>query len=409
MINIPRSWWIGIGVFGMILTLAMMIFAIIYVSQDDDIFTNEGGTRQTPTILRSQQGPTIGLGQLPRSVEVGVPIPIRIEARDEAGLIAVTLYQESQIIHDPSVLEGQQVFQTTFQWRPNFPAEDIEFEVRVESIDGRISRERFFITVIERTTSEEIILEYILQPDTDPFAVAQGFGVCFDELEDANGDNFAEIEVGDPIYIPYRPATGDEPARECEEPPENYFRNLTAVEDFARRTTVYPTGKPFVLARGFGCHTFFTGYPDSPRCADQPEDRRNFHTGADFVISQGQPITSVTAGTVIRAGPDTVSNADCSNFKGSDEPHNGYGNYVVIERGNTKYYYAHLSEITVEVGQYIEDSGYLIGYGGSTGCSTAPHLHFEVREGTKFLDPMEHLRELEQENLVFLPTSLQQP
>lgn len=408
MINIPRSWWVGIGLFGMVLMLAVMIFAIIYVSQDDEEFVPRVGQVQPQG---GQQGPNINVAPLPTTVEVGIPIPIRIQARDSVGLVAVTLLQDNNPIHSPSVLEGQNVFETTYQWRPIFEGR-VTFLVRVEALGGRIAEESFSVTVESRGT-EEIILEYILQPDIDPFVLAQGFGVCFDELEAANGENFAEIEVGDPIFIPYRPGGDDEPERECEAPPENFFRNLSAPEDFVRRQTVYPTGKPFILARGFGCHTFFTGYPDDPRCSDQPEDRRNFHTGADFVISQGQPITSVTGGRVRHAGPDVVSNADCSNFRGSDEPHNGYGLYVVIEQGGMAYYYAHLSEIMVEEGDFIDGSGYLIGYGGSTGCSTAPHLHFETRAGNRAIDPMEHLRELEQENLALREESpaflLQQP
>jgi murein DD-endopeptidase MepM/ murein hydrolase activator NlpD len=66
---------------------------------------------------------------------------------------------------------------------------------------------------------------------------------------------------------------------------------------------------------------------------------------------------------------------------------NGYGNLVVIDHGNgLTTCYGHLSKIEVTVGQPVE-RGAIIGRAGSTGRSTGTHVHYEVRENDKPVDP----------------------
>ena len=86
------------------------------------------------------------------------------------------------------------------------------------------------------------------------------------------------------------------------------------------------------------------------------------HTGLDIATSLGTPIKAVAAGTVTYAG-----------VKGS------YGNLVIINHGNNvQTYYAHCSKIYVSKGDKIE-AGDVISAVGSTGNSTGPHLHLEIR------------------------------
>ncbi len=86
------------------------------------------------------------------------------------------------------------------------------------------------------------------------------------------------------------------------------------------------------------------------------------HTGIDIANSKGTPITAAAAGVVTFAGR-----------KG------GYGNLVVINHANgVQTYYAHNNSIAVSAGQSVSQ-GQVISYMGSTGNSTGPHLHLEVR------------------------------
>jgi len=85
----------------------------------------------------------------------------------------------------------------------------------------------------------------------------------------------------------------------------------------------------------------------------------------------GQPIWSAKAGTVIFAGW-----------------RDGYGNVVLIEHeGYVVTVYAHQSKLSVSKGHSLE-AGDPIGECGSTGWSTGPHLHFEVRVGGEPKDPL---------------------
>ncbi|MFB7632901.1 M23 family metallopeptidase [Streptomyces sp. NPDC056149] len=107
------------------------------------------------------------------------------------------------------------------------------------------------------------------------------------------------------------------------------------------------------------------------------------HSGQDFVVPTGTKVHAVHKGTVVKAGPNG----------GGDGP--AYGNAIVIKHPNGMYtQYAHLSQIQVHVGQQVS-TGQQIGLSGSTGNSTGPHLHFEVRTGPNYgsgIEPTGFLR-----------------
>lgn len=96
------------------------------------------------------------------------------------------------------------------------------------------------------------------------------------------------------------------------------------------------------------------------------------HSAIDIAAYQGTPVTASDRGVVMRAGWSTV----------------GYGQYVVIDH-NIDYItlYAHLSEIYVAEGDVVA-KGQLLGRVGSTGNSTGPHLHFEIRDFGTRIDPL---------------------
>jgi murein DD-endopeptidase MepM/ murein hydrolase activator NlpD len=98
------------------------------------------------------------------------------------------------------------------------------------------------------------------------------------------------------------------------------------------------------------------------------------HEGIDLGASYGTPIVAAAAGTVIYAG-----------WEG------GYGNLTAIDHGGgLSTAYGHQSRIAVSVGESVAQ-GQVIGYVGSTGHSTGPHLHFEVRVDGQPVDPLGYL------------------
>ncbi|MFD5708944.1 peptidase [Streptomyces pharetrae CZA14] len=105
---------------------------------------------------------------------------------------------------------------------------------------------------------------------------------------------------------------------------------------------------------------------------------KGYHTGVDFPVPTGTSIKAVAPGRVVSAG-----------WGGS------FGYEVVIRHGDGRYtQYAHLSAISVKAGQSV-GGGQRIGRAGSTGNSSGPHLHFEVRTGPGFgsdVDPVAYLR-----------------
>jgi murein DD-endopeptidase MepM/ murein hydrolase activator NlpD len=99
-----------------------------------------------------------------------------------------------------------------------------------------------------------------------------------------------------------------------------------------------------------------------------------FHQGLDIAAPTGTTVTAAAAGTVIMA-----------------QWYGGYGNYILIDHGGSySTGYGHLSAIFVATGQSVQ-RGQAIGAVGSTGQSTGPHLHFEVRINGKPVDPAPRL------------------
>jgi len=98
-----------------------------------------------------------------------------------------------------------------------------------------------------------------------------------------------------------------------------------------------------------------------------------FHSGIDFTAPQGTPIYATGNGTVSLA-----------------ENGNGYGNHVIVYHGfGYSSLYAHMSRIKARPGQKVK-RGELIGYVGSTGTSTAPHVHYEVIKGANKINPINY-------------------
>lgn len=97
---------------------------------------------------------------------------------------------------------------------------------------------------------------------------------------------------------------------------------------------------------------------------------RRMHSGTDLAAPMGAPVHATSGGVVTAAG-----------WNG------GYGLFVAVDHGGgTQTRYGHMSRLAVARGQTVQ-RGQLIGFVGSTGRSTGPHLHYEVRRGGVATDP----------------------
>jgi murein DD-endopeptidase MepM/ murein hydrolase activator NlpD len=131
------------------------------------------------------------------------------------------------------------------------------------------------------------------------------------------------------------------------------------------RLSSIPTGLPVkgYITDGFGMRRNpFNG------------EGREVHEGMDIAVDFGTPVLATADGLVIHAGP-----------------YSGYGNLVIVYHTNgitTRY--GHLSRISVEPGQRIK-RGDPVGHAGSTGRSTGPHVHYEIRENDQSVDPLKYI------------------
>ena len=106
---------------------------------------------------------------------------------------------------------------------------------------------------------------------------------------------------------------------------------------------------------------------------------RHKHEGVDIPMPLGTPIRAARNGVVARTGNNATMG-----FR-------GYGNFVMLDHGgNVKTFYAHCSRVAVAEGQRVMQ-GQIIGYVGSTGRSTANHLHFEVRINNAKVNPVPYM------------------
>lgn len=109
---------------------------------------------------------------------------------------------------------------------------------------------------------------------------------------------------------------------------------------------------------------------------------KKFHSGIDIAASLGTKVVAARGGTVILVSAPV---------QGRSYGGWGYGNYIVIDHGDGKAtLYGHLKQVEVSVGNGV-DAGDRIGLVGSTGTSTGPHLHFEVRVNGNTVNPSDYV------------------
>lgn len=130
----------------------------------------------------------------------------------------------------------------------------------------------------------------------------------------------------------------------------------------------FPLEKKFPLGSGFGPRGALAG----------GRIKAHNHKGQDIAAPTGTKVKSVDDGVVVRSTPPGQSG--------------GYGNFIVVKHKDFYSAYGHLSKREVNKGDTVK-KGQLIGLVGSTGQSTGPHLHFEIRktENGSQIDPKPYL------------------
>ncbi len=155
--------------------------------------------------------------------------------------------------------------------------------------------------------------------------------------------------------------------------PFAYARHEPVAAALVKRITGKAAGACRAVARGPWRLPLASGYTLTSAFGLRVHPIRgttDMHTGLDFAAAMGTPIGAATSGVVIRAGDG-----------------GGYGRLVVVRHADgVETWYAHLSAIDVRAGQRVR-TGDALGAVGTTGNSTGPHLHLEVRVDGSPVDP----------------------
>ncbi|MCB1488831.1 MAG: M23 family metallopeptidase [Bauldia sp.] len=175
-------------------------------------------------------------------------------------------------------------------------------------------------------------------------------------------DNDDESAMGGP-YIPLDEDSDPEAFRANVDVVAAQVENLATLQKAASRL---PLAKPMPSA------------PITSRYGARMDPflhRLAMHAGIDFKAPTGSPARATAPGKVTIAAYTK-----------------GYGNMVEIDHGGgVSTRYAHLSRLMVKPGAYV-DTGTIVGQTGSTGRSTGPHLHYEIRVNNKAIDPMAYIK-----------------
>lgn len=245
------------------------------------------------------------------------------------------------------------------------------------------------------------IIEYKIESGDTLSGIAQKYGVSIDSIRWANDLSSSDsIKPGQTVKIPpvsgiiHKVKRGDTvysvskyyqtDAQGIVDYPFNTFTNDETFELAVGQVLIVPDGvmpkveKVYIAKRTPNAGTVVaSGNFVWPTSGTISQGFRWYHRAIDIANEAGTPVLAADSGQVVIAGwPDNI----------------GYGNRVVIDHGNgISTLYAHLISVSVSQGQTVK-GGDTIGAIGSTGRSTGPHLHFEIRVSGKTQDPLAYLK-----------------
>lgn len=179
------------------------------------------------------------------------------------------------------------------------------------------------------------------------------------------GSLCANVKGGDP--------TTGEPALICK--PNDYNNDIP--NDFPLNNNGNNTGNNTANSTGNDVTVSSGNFANPVRTGYKTQGYSLTHPGIDWGVKVGTPVFTVAGGTVLYAGVATGASKQQLGLYAS--PNGGYGNVVMVQHGSYCSVYAHLNSINVNRGQVL-GTGQQIGLSGSTGNSSGPHLHFELRK-----------------------------
>ncbi len=204
---------------------------------------------------------------------------------------------------------------------------------------------------------------YRIKPGDTLFGISRKYGTSVDKIKETNniGDE-TRLSVGTYIFIP--DTKGPIPVTETVSAPSQ-----TKTEDRATPGTITPDRSP-----AKGAPSKFIWPVEGVVTSPFGNRWGNMHEGIDIGAPEGTPVFASAAGKVIFSGE-----------------RGAYGLIVIIEHPGDWYtIYAHNSKNLVGQGATVKQ-GDKIALVGQTGRATGPHLHFEIRQGVKPLDPQKYL------------------
>lgn len=281
-------------------------------------------------------------------------------------------------------------------------------EVRDDAVSGEssllVSLDSTGLVTLESEKPWNQVSEYTVKEGDTLSSIASKFDLSIDSLKWANPSiNWQKVKPGVVVKIPpvtgvvYKVRPGDTvysiakkfqtDAQGIVDFPMNTFSDDETFALVAGQTLIVPDGVMSdeavptlprfanVLTPDAGSVSG-TGNFAWPTFGSISQPFRWYHKGTDIANASGTAVLAADSGTVVVAGWTNV----------------GYGNHVIIDHGNGyQTLYAHLSSISVVTGQSVS-RGVVIGAIGSTGRSTGPHLHFEIRTGSGNVDPLGYLK-----------------
>lgn len=262
--------------------------------------------------------------------------------------------------------------------------------------------ENVFQTDISQKPRDKVITYTVQKGDTIS-TIAQKFGISDETIKWENDLSGDYISVGDTLSIlpvtgiAYKVQSGESIytiAKKLATDPQKIvdfpFNDFANPETFSLVTgqmlivpdgvkpSEQPTYKPQVyIAQGPSAVS--SGSFSWPAQGVISQFASWYHMALDIAAPYGSPIYAAKSGIVRRV--------DIGSYDG------GYGNNVYIDDGDgVQTHYAHMSGITVSVGQQVTGGSTLLGYIGLTGRTTGPHLHFEVSKNGVLVNPLPYLQ-----------------